>query len=321
MSTRDNQQSGRAKDIFHPRNSHRQGYPLNDWLIRYPLLQPFATTNPVGETTIDFFNPEAVRTLNAVILEDTYQIRHFTLPEDYLCPPVPGRADYIHHVADLLAETLGKIPQGPSFRLLDIGTGASAIYGLLAARMYQWKPVMVDTDKPALHNAQLIWEKNKEVLGEGKFLLQQHPHRFLDGSLSKDDFFDVLVCNPPFNGSEEEAQLRADKKFRSLTKDKRQTRVLNFGGQSGELWYPGGEQAFIRGMMTESLRYAGQCYWFTTLVSRQSSLPALYNVLDGVHARRVRTIEMGQGNKRSRVLCWTFFTPEQEKAWRKWKGC
>lgn len=310
-----------AKDFFHPRNAHRQGYPLSEWLIRFPQLLPFATTNPAGDPTLDFFNPAAVRALNAVILEDSYQLQHFTLPEGYLCPPVPGRADYVHHVADLLAETLGKIPQGPSFRLLDIGTGASAIYGLLASRLYQWQPVMVDTDQPALLNAQLIWQKNREVLGEGKFLLQPHPHRFLDGIVAKDDFFDVLLCNPPFHGSEEEAQLRADKKFRSLTKDKRQTRVLNFGGQSAELWYPGGELAFISGLMKESVRYAGQCFWFTTLVSRQSSLPDLYNVLDTVQAQRVRTISMGQGNKRSRVLCWTFFNFKQEKAWRKWKGC
>jgi 23S rRNA (adenine1618-N6)-methyltransferase len=31
---------------------------------------------------------------------------------NYLCPPIPGRADYIHYIADLLASNNGIIPKG-----------------------------------------------------------------------------------------------------------------------------------------------------------------------------------------------------------------
>ena len=310
---------GEKKNALHSRNVSRDGYPFAELISLYPELKHYTVINPVGQISLDFFNPKAVRVFNAILLDYYHQIKYFSLPEGYLCPPVPGRADYIHYVADLLAETYGRTPHGSHFHMLDMGTGASAVFGLLAAAIYRWKCTMADVDQKALDSASAIWRHNESVLSAGDFRHQTHSHLFFEKIIRPDDFFDVVVCNPPFHSSEAEAKLRADKKFTSLKKSKREKTVLNFGGTSGELWYPGGEATFIKGMMAESIRFGNQCYWFTTLVSRQSTLPVIYNVLDEVRARKVKTIDMGQGNKRSRIVCWTFFTPEQEKAWQKMK--
>ena len=41
--------------------------------------------------------------LNRAILMHHYGVKSWDIPAGYLCPPIPGRADYIHSVADLLA--------------------------------------------------------------------------------------------------------------------------------------------------------------------------------------------------------------------------
>ncbi|EON88610.1 23S rRNA mA1618 methyltransferase [Plesiomonas shigelloides 302-73] len=38
-----------------------------------------------------------------------------------------------------------------------------------------------------------------------------------------------------------------------------------------------------------------------------------------VGATEVKTIEMSQGQKISRFIAWTFFTPAQQKAWRMYR--
>jgi 23S rRNA (adenine1618-N6)-methyltransferase len=53
--------------------------------------------------TIDFSDPEAVKSLNQALLISYYDIQMGY--SHYLCPPIPGRADYIHYIADLLAES------------------------------------------------------------------------------------------------------------------------------------------------------------------------------------------------------------------------
>ena len=82
--------------------------------------------------------------------------------------------------------------------------------------------------------------------------------------------------------------------------------VLNFGGRAGELWCGGGELAFVRRMIAESAGMAHACRWFTTLVSKSAHLPRLQEALRNVNAADVTTIEMVHGQKKSRILAWTF---------------
>jgi 23S rRNA (adenine1618-N6)-methyltransferase len=60
-------------------------------------------------------------------------------------------------------------------------------------------------------------------------------------------------------------------------------------------------------MIYQSKKYADNCLWFTSLVSKESNLKAIYKALKNVEAKDVRTLAMGQGNKVSRIVAWTFF--------------
>jgi 23S rRNA (adenine1618-N6)-methyltransferase len=45
-------------------------------------------------------------------------------------------------------------------------------------------------------------------------------------------------------------------------------------------------------MIQESVRFAENCFWFTTLVSKKENLQGIYKSLAKVQASEVRTIEM-----------------------------
>jgi 23S rRNA (adenine1618-N6)-methyltransferase len=123
------------------------------------------------------------------------------------------------------------------------------------------------------------------------------------------------MCNPPFHASKEEAEKASLRKLKNL-KGKRPSKAqLNFGGQQNELWTKGGEARFIKDMIYESRNFAKQCLWFTTLVSKETTLKPSYKVLEKVKATNVKTVEMGQGNKVSRFIAWTFLSEKEQKDW------
>lgn len=135
------------KSTLHPRSQHIGGYDFARLLEHVPELEVFTIRNPTGLTTIDFQNPEAVRMLNRALLKAYYNVEFWDIPANYLCPPIPGRADYIHHLADLLARDNGqKIPSGRKIKALDIGTGASLVYPLIGQSAYGWDFTGVDID-------------------------------------------------------------------------------------------------------------------------------------------------------------------------------
>ena len=90
---------------MHPRNLHKNGYPMDALCQSYPALKPFLVRAKSGKTSIDFTNANAVKALNAALLFHYYKLEYWDMPEGYLCPPVPGRADYIHGIADLLYQS------------------------------------------------------------------------------------------------------------------------------------------------------------------------------------------------------------------------
>ena len=151
-----------TKTKLHPRNQHREGYDFARLVEQSPELEAFTISNPVGQTTIDFQDVEAVRMLNRALLKNYYSINFWDIPTNYLCPPIPGRVDYIHYLADLLAcSNDQKIPRGRNIKALDIGTGASLVYPLIGQSEYGWHFTGVDIDPAALKSAQQICQFNK----------------------------------------------------------------------------------------------------------------------------------------------------------------
>lgn len=87
--------------VQHPRSRHRDRYDFEALVRDTPELQPLVIGDPSGSASIDFANPAAVKLLNRALLKTCYGVSHWDIPPGYLCPPIPSRADYLHHLADL----------------------------------------------------------------------------------------------------------------------------------------------------------------------------------------------------------------------------
>ena len=311
------------KSGLHPRNRHRERYDFPALTATHPALAPFVKPNPHGgEASIDFADPQAVKVLNTALLRHYYGVEAWDIPAGYLCPPIPGRADYIHHIADLLREQNGgRIPSGPKIRCLDIGVGANCVYPIIGRHEYGWSFVGTDIDPVALASAQAILAANPALQAAVECRRQTDPKAIFRGVVQPDEVFDLCVCNPPFHASAEEARSGHLRK-RSHLSGKRQTQpALNFGGQANELWCEGGEERFLQDMIRESQALPTSCFWYSSLVSRQSSLKKVQTTLAAAGAQAVAVLPMEQGNKSSRVLAWSFLTPAQQKIWKtvRWK--
>ena len=311
-----------AKTGLHPRNRHQGHYDLHALARAYPELTAHIIRAAEGSPTLDFANPQAVTALNCALLLHQYGIREWVIPDGYLCPPVPGRADYIHALADLLGESHdGKIPTGEQLVGLDIGTGANLIYPLLGRVEYQWRFVGADIDPAALDNAARILAANPVLALGIRLRHQPTPSRIFGGIVGANEQFDFTLCNPPFHASQSEATSGSQRKWRNLGKGGKgssgKVPALNFGGQVNELMCEGGEAGFLSRMIDESAAMAGQVFWFTTLVSKAATLPLLQQQLKSLQARDIRIIPMAQGQKHSRLLAWTYLDKKQRRAWRK----
>jgi 23S rRNA (adenine1618-N6)-methyltransferase len=306
----------KVKSKLHPRNKHRGRYDFKLLIESCPLLASFVTLNPYNELSIDFFNPEAVTMLNRALLKHYYGIANWNIPKNYLCPPIPGRADYIHHIADLLSShNQGTIPRGDKIKCLDIGVGANCIYPIIGNHEYGWSFIGADIDPIAIKSANKIITMNSALTGAIELRLQNNPKDVFQGIIQHNEFIDLTLCNPPFHASEAEARSGTQRKLTNLTGKKIHKPTLNFGGQQNELWCEGGEKGFVRRMILQSKQFSNSCFWFSTLISKQTNLERVYQELSKVFSVEIKTIPMEQGNKTSRIVAWTFLSKEQQEQW------
>ena len=309
------------KTNLHPRNLDRFGYNFEQLINDSAELQKFVAVNEHDIQTIDFSNPDAVKALNKALLINHYDIQDWDIPANYLCPPIPGRADYIHYIADLLATTNnGVIPEGEMVQGLDIGVGANCIYPIIGNSAYGWSFVGTDIDENAIQNCKKIIASNPKLMDTISLQLQTESRFIFKNIITAEDKFAFTICNPPFHSSQDEATKSSLRKVNNLeAKDftnKTTKPVLNFGGHNAELWCEGGELGFITQMAYESAKYPMQCLWFTTLVSKKDNLSSIYKTLNKVSASDIKTIDMAQGQKTSRIVAWTFMSQAQQKAWK-----
>ncbi|MEW7292807.1 23S rRNA (adenine(1618)-N(6))-methyltransferase RlmF [Aquimarina sp. 2304DJ70-9] len=319
MLSKKNQQE---KSRLHPRNKNRERYDLSALIEVNPELKNYLKPNKHGENSVDFSNPVAVKTLNKALLNHYYGIKNWEFPDENLCPPIPGRADYIHHIADVLRESnFGRIPEGDKITCFDVGMGANCIYPILGVTEYGWKFIGSDIDQKSIASAQHIVNSNVSLKGKIECRLQENSKNIFRGIIDQKDKIDISICNPPFHSSAEDAQKGTRRKIKNLSGKKVKTPQLNFAGISNELIYEGGEFKFITNMITQSKEFAKNCYWFSTLVSKQSNLKGIYQLLEKFKAKQIKTIPMGTGNKSTRIVAWTFLSAEEQKEWKKtrWK--
>ena len=285
------------KTGLHPRNKHKYGYNYDILVKHNKNLISFVKKNKYGTLTIDFSDPKAVKELNTTLLEVHYKVNKWVFPDENLCPPIPGRVDYIHHVSDLLANS----NCNENITIIDIGTGATCIYPLLGVREYDWNFIATDTELDALTTAQNIIHQNKL---ETKIKLRQQLNKanILKGIIEKEDTFSAVICNPPFYKSLLEAKNTNRRKSINLGNKT----IRNFAGNTNELCYPGGEKAFLHNYMYQSSLYKRSSLWFTSLVSKKETIKSLQKSAEKLKVKTIKIIPMHQGNKITRIMAWQF---------------
>lgn len=278
---------------LHPNNKHNKGYDFHSLIESLSSLKAYVAINKFGNESINFSDPKAVKELNKALLRYHYGISFWEFPDENLCPPIPGRVDYIHHLKDLISSKEAKV--------LDIGTGATCIYPLLGFSEYQWDFVATDVDRESLISAQNIIDKNK-LNKSIELRYQKNKDHILKNVLNKEDSFDVTMCNPPFYKSEKEAKGANARKSRNLGNNA----VRNFSGSNLELWYKGGEKAFLHTYLYESSLFPDASKWFTSLVSKKENVESLKSSSKKLGASDFKVIPMHQGNKVTRIVAWKF---------------
>lgn len=289
-----------VKNNLHPNNPHNKNYDLQTLATANPALKNYIKIGKAGNETITFSDAKAVKELNRALLFHYYELTYWDIPEGYLCPPVPGRADYILYIHDLLESKLGQ-----KINCLDIGTGANLIYPIIASKLFDWKMVGSELDSVAIASAQQIIDKNETLKGKVDLRKQSDSFYIFKDIIREGEFYDVCICNPPFYKSAEEANKNNRRKQKGLGKNDKQVN-RNFEGQPNELWTEGGEKQFLKNMIYQSEKLKSQVGWFTSLVSRETHLQTGYRSLERVKATDVKTIDTSQGNKKSRILAWRY---------------
>jgi len=312
-----------TKGKLHPRNAHLGQYDFVALIKACPELNAKVINNPKGELTINFGDAQSVLLLNKALLAHFYEIDFWQIPAGYLCPPIPGRVDYIHYIADLLSSSfqvdLTKV-RGSQIKGLDIGCGANCIYPLLGSRSYDWSFVGADIDNIAVKTAKLLVDANKNISKKITIREQKNTKNILVGIINKNDRFAFTMCNPPFHASMEKAtegsllkQTNLAKKVKG-NKEGLTTATLNFSGQAHELSCEGGEIAFVKQMISESVQFKDQVCWFTSLLSKSENVSPIKKYLQQQKAKEVKVIEMSQGHKVSRFIAWSYLDIEQQRA-------
>jgi len=239
------QQQQSLKHGFHYRNKHKYGYNFN-YLIKYhDSLLSYLYINKYGNQSIDFSNDSAVKALNSALLKAHYNLQSWDIPNNYLCPPIPSRVDYIHHLADLIADmdSLSSsssisssggykydnditkdhndhdsriIPTGKTIKGLDIGMGANCIYPILGVSEYNWSFVGTEIDKIAIDSVKKIIESNPILIDNIEIRHQSNNQNIFIDIIKENDKFDFCCCNPPFHSSMTSAIKGTQQKWRRL---------------------------------------------------------------------------------------------------------
>ncbi len=283
---------------MHQDNPHKNGYDFSLLEKENPSLAIYIQKSKKGKT-IDFTNNKAIIALNKALLNSHYGISFWEFNASNLCPPIPSRIEYLLQINDFLKQQGSKAP----FDVLDIGTGATCIYPILGNKLLQWRFVGVDCNNKSMVSANTIIQKNK-LKSSISLRLQKDKKHILKNVILPKDAFTISICNPPFYRSKDEAVYNNEQKWKKLQKEIGTGR--NFSGIADELWYPGGEKAFLHNYLYESSIYKEQFQWFSSLISKKENVKSMLASFKKMQVKEQHQIPIRIGNKQMRILCWKF---------------
>lgn len=289
---------------------------------------------------VDFGDPESVKQLTLALALTNHAL-NLHLPPDRLCPPIPNRFNYILFLERLLSASRPLTPSEylrsatatvtqpvnstkgrndgddeEEIRGVDIGTGASAIYPLLALRQHaNWRMLATEIDHESLacakdnvkrnglagrcsvveaqpppqsatlgSSAEHEVEEEHNEINQRQYLFPYHQLlRLMTGAQSESDFpikIDFTMTNPPFYTSS--ADLLA-----SAALKKRPPNSACTGATVEMVYADGGEVGFVRRLVEESLllhRQRGRggrvrVQWWTSTLGKLSSVGAVVEIL------------------------------------------
>ncbi|KAJ3323915.1 Methyltransferase-like protein 16 [Boothiomyces sp. JEL0866] len=260
---------------MHPKNPLEK-VDYSELAIAFPPLSQHLKNGRIK----DFRDPKAIRDVNIAILLKFYKIR-IEIPLDKLIPIIPNRLDYILHVADLFNEKRG-------LKGVDIGTGASCVYPLLGATVFNWEFLALDIDQDSLEYAQEnVTRNNLDPLI--KVQLNSSTKIIPKGT------FDFLMCNPPF--------YKDDLHIHESKKVKLQNPSGECTGSRTEMITEGGEFKFVKRMIKESKRR--DIKWFTSLIGIKQDALNLQQYLNEKSIEN-RLDSYRQGKTVRWIISWTF---------------
>ncbi|KEF57590.1 uncharacterized protein A1O9_05508 [Exophiala aquamarina CBS 119918] len=257
---------------------------------------------------LDFSDPESVRQLTKSLLHRDFNLE-IELPEDRLCPPVPNRQvfNYILFIQQLLDSTSPDFRDGhdPDRRVigLDIGTGSSCIYPLLACRQRtNWLFLATEIDPKNRSFAEKNISSN-DLQSRIKLIDTDQSGKQLIpcDELSPFERIDILLTNPPFYAS-------ATSMLESATQKSRPPNS-SCTGAPVEMITPGGEVEFVSQLIRESTSPALVCriQWFSSMLGKLSSVAAIVEDLKDRECTNYAVTELVQGQKTRRwCVSWSW---------------
>ncbi|TFK22029.1 hypothetical protein FA15DRAFT_644769 [Coprinopsis marcescibilis] len=300
---------------MHARNPYKNGIDFRRLTGNYESLRTHIYLTNDGQCSLDFRDENAqrcCRELTKAILKCDFGV-DLELPEDRLCPPVPNRLNYILWIQDIIAASRWS-KSGPGtaerrIRGLDIGTGASAIYPLLACSLEGgWQMVGTELD----HKSYEYAKRNVDMSDMSTRIQIREAGAEILGPLfdEREESFDFTMCNPPFYSSQTEIErLKGEKEgLPSQVCTGGELEMVYSGvASSDDDWErQGGEVAFVGRMVSESARVRERCRWFTSMLGRLSSVPKITAVLKCFEISNYIVTEFVQGRTRRWAIGWSF---------------
>uniref|UniRef100_A0A915DL66 U6 small nuclear RNA (adenine-(43)-N(6))-methyltransferase n=1 Tax=Ditylenchus dipsaci TaxID=166011 RepID=A0A915DL66_9BILA len=264
--------------FMHERSVFKQSPPdFKELAKKYPNLRENCYIGQNSKVCIDFKNPKAVQALAQAILLEYFGLQVY-IPHGSLVPRIPQRLNYILLIEDLVNENaLNSGVVG-----IDVGTGSSCIFPLLAAKTNQWRMYATDADESSITFAKKNVARNS--LTEYIEILQSDPQDIfkvvMESPSASSQNFAFSMCNPPFFDPEEGDQrfvvsTSADYFQNDSSQRGRSAPRSTTCAKSNEVFFEGGEVSFVSAMMKESVLYKSRVRIFTTMVGRRSSINPL----------------------------------------------
>lgn len=216
---------------------------------------------------------------------------------------MPVRWNYVRWIQDLLDTTSDSYSDlhDPEREVigLDIGTGASAIYPLLACSTRpQWRMAGSDIEQHSLEYAR------KNVGSNGmskriKLALSTTDAPIIPLDKIGVDELDFVMTNPPFYSSKED--------MKSSYGNKNLPPSAICTGSENEMICPGGDVGFVSRIIAESLKLQDQVQWYTAMLGKLSSLQQIVAKLKEHDITNFAVTCLQAGHKTKRwAVGWSF---------------